>query len=401
MRNAPLFALAFALALGCKGSAEPPAQRAHEESVAGEGKASEPADHADEPAHEELPKRVRLTGEVIEHAGIRTAAVGREVLAITVALPGELVADPDRSARISSPIPGRLETVSFKEGSTVKKGEVIARLRVPDLAQVRSAYSTNLARAKAARSNADRLKELVVQRLASEQAYLDAAASAEALETEARAAEQQLSALGAAGEKGPPSELALRAPIAGTVVRRNAVVGQPVAADETIGEIVDLSELWFLGRVFEKDLSRLRVGAAAEVQLNAFPDERFAGSIEYIGKQVDPNARTLTARVRLRDVAGRLSVGLFGTAFVSTAEEHESTPSLVVPRSALTEVAGKPVVFVRHPDGDYELHDVVLGKSAGGKVEVVTGLREGEQVVSEGVFTLKSAILKSTFAEDE
>ena len=64
-------------------------------------------------------------------------------------------------------------------------------------------------------------------------------------------------------------------------------------------------------------------------------------------------------------------------------------------------LAGHPPLFVRHPDGDYELHDVVLGKSAGGKVEVVTGLREGEQVVSEGVFTLKSAILKSTFAEDE
>jgi cobalt-zinc-cadmium efflux system membrane fusion protein len=153
--------------------------------------------------------------------------------------------------------------------------------------------------------------------------------------------------------------------------------------------------------VFEKDLSRLHVGANAEVQLNAYPDERFAGGVEYIGKQVDPNARTLTARIRLQNREGKLSVGLFGTAFVSTAEKGTRKSVLVVPRSALTDVAAKPVVFVRHPDGDFELHDIVLGESAGGKVEIVSGLREGEDVVVDGVFTLKSAVLKTTFAEDE
>jgi cobalt-zinc-cadmium efflux system membrane fusion protein len=153
--------------------------------------------------------------------------------------------------------------------------------------------------------------------------------------------------------------------------------------------------------VFEKDLGRLKLNAVAEVQLNAYWKERFQGTVEYIGRQVDSVARTVTARIRLKNSADRLRVGLFGTAYVSTGEGAPQSAVLVVPRSAIGEVAGKQVVFVQHPDRDYELHEVVVGASAPGKLEIVSGLREGEQVVAEGVFTLKSVVLKGTFAEEE
>ena len=74
---------------------------------------------------------------------------------------------------------------------------------------------------------------------------------------------------------------------------------------------------------------------------------------------------------------------------------------MVVPHSAVTEVADKKVVFVRQPDDDFEVHRVTLGASAGGKVEIISGLRQGEQVVIDGVFTLKSTVLKSTFGEED
>jgi len=363
--------------------------------------ATEAPPHVDEPAHEALPTIVKLPETVLRDAHVRTLPVAREVLPITLALPGEIVADPDRTARLSSPIPGRIEDVRFQEGATVKRGDVLAVIAVPDLGRLRSEQVATLARARAARTNAERLKELLGERLTSEQLYRDAVANAEALEVEARAATERLGALGLADEKAKASSLTLRAPIAGVVVVRNAVVGQPVGADEVLCSIVDLSEAWFLGRVFEKDLGRLASGASAEIQLNAYPDARFEGPVEYIGRQVDPVARTLTARIRLHNRDERLRVGLFGTAYVSTADAGERGPTLVVPRSALTEVGGRQVVFVRHADGDFELHGVVTGASAAGKVEVLSGLRDGEQVVVDGVFTLKSAVLKSTFAEEE
>lgn len=394
--NRCIFAWALLLLAAC--SERPP--REHTEPAPPAATTAEHG-HVDEPEHAELPKIVRLSEAVIRDAAIQTTAVVREVLPVTMALPGEIVADPDRSARLSSPIPGRIEAVRFKEGSVVKAGDVLAVIRVPDLGRLRSEQRSAAAKASAARSNAQRLTELLNQRLTAEQTYLDALANAEALEQEARAASERLGALGLQGEANQPSALTLRAPIAGVVVARNAVIGQPVTADEVLCEIVDLSEAWFLARVFEKDLGRLKLNALAEVQLNAYWKERFQGNIEYIGRQVDPVARTVTARIRLKNVADRLRVGLFGTAYVSTAENAPQSAVLVVPRSALSEVAGKAVVFVQHPDRDFELHEVVLGASAPGKLEIVSGLREGEQVVTEGVFTLKSVVLKGTFAEEE
>jgi membrane fusion protein, heavy metal efflux system len=134
--------------------------------------------------------------------------------------------------------------------------------------------------------------------------------------------------------------------------------------------------------------------------LNAYPKERFDGVVEYIGKQLDPVARTVTARIRLVNRRDLLRIGLFGSARVAVAEESVKAAVLVVPEDAVTEIGGKSVVFVRHADDDFELHEVVIGESALGKVEVVSGLREGENVVFDGVFTLKSAVLKSTLGED-
>lgn len=359
----------------------------------------QPDDHA----HQQLPTRVQLSKAVLTAAQIETALVGREKLVSTIALPGELVADPDRSAHVASPIAGRVERVSFREGSSVKKGDVLATIRVPDLGKLRSSLAATLAKASAARANTVRQKALLDQRLTSEQSYLDAVATAEALDVEARATQEHLAALGlgAGATQSNASILSLRAPVSGVVVARNAVVGQPVGADEVLADIVDLSELWFLGRVFERDLGRLQIGANAEVQLNAYPKERFSGTIEYIGRQVDPIARTVTARIRLANCGEQLRVGLFGNAHVSTREGEDELATIVVPRNALTEIAGKSAVFVQRDESTFEMHVLTLGNSAAGKVQVLAGLHEGEQVVVSGVFSLKSAVLKSSFTEDE
>lgn len=364
------------------------------------GVSSVPSGHVDEQAHAEIPRHVRLAPEAVVNAKITTAPVGKEALVATLSLPGEVASDPDRTAKISSPVAGRIDQVSFREWSTVKKGDVLAMIRVPELGNIRSAYTAALAKAKAARANASRFESLLGERLASEQAFRDADAQAEALEAESRSLGEQLTGLGAGAGGGSGFLLALRAAINGTVISRDAVVGQPITADKTLGSIAELAQVWFLGRVFEKDLSALRIGAPAEVRLNAYPDRHFPGEIQFIGQQIDPSARTLTARVVLDNPEGLIRIGLFGTAQVAKGTPA-SEPRLVVARSALVDVAGKSVVFVKQPDGDFEMHDVVLGESAVGKVEVVSGLREGEQVVVSGAFTLKSAVLRSVLNEEE
>ena len=114
----------------------------------------------------------------------------------------------------------------------------------------------------------------------------------------------------------------------------------------------------------------------------------------------------MVARIAIRNRGDLLKVGLFGSARVTTGEAPgagaaQAPEALVVPLSAITRIADRDVVFVRHPDDDFEVHPVTVGRSAGGQAEVLSGLRAGEQVVVDGVFTLKSAVLKSTFGDED
>jgi len=354
-------------------------------------------EHRDEPEHEALPTRVKLSQQVITDAKIECAPAAKEVLTITIALPGEVSVDPDKSARVASPVSGRLAKVAFKEGSRVKKGDLLATVRIPDLAKLRADRASAGARAATLRSNANRLQELSQKGLAANQEVANAAAEAASLEAQMRALDEQIQALGMGSSA---SELRLRAPIDGVVLSRSAVIGQPVTPEDTIASIADLSEVWFLARVFEKDLAAIQLGARAEVELNAFPKRRFEGKVEYLGQQIDEAARTLTARIRLANADEVLRIGLFGTAQVATGA-GQSQPVLVVARSAISEVGGKSVVFVRQADGDFDVHEVVLGESNLGRMQILSGLREGENVVIQGAFTLKSALLRNSLAEQE
>jgi cobalt-zinc-cadmium efflux system membrane fusion protein len=390
-----LFVLLLPLLFGCPKDKDDTGSRAREEP-----KAAASAPHEE---HDTIPKRVKLPAAVVAGANVKTAPATREILAPTLSLPGEIAADPDKSARVSSPVAGRIVDVRFREGSTVKKGDLLAIVRIPEIGKVRAAHSANLAKAASARANAERLEALADKGLSPKQEAVAARAEADALDAETKALGEQLSALGM-GEKGSGSELALRAPVSGTVVAREAVVGQPIGTEQTIASIADLAEVWFLARVFEKDLGRLETGASSEVTLNAYPNERFDGKVEYVGKQIDPIARTVTARIRLSNRDDQLRIGLFGAARVvakGEADTNKREPVLAVPRSAITDVAGKTVVFVRVGDDEFETHEVTVGDGSAGKVRILSGLREGEPVVVEGAFTVKSVLLRGTIAGAE
>jgi cobalt-zinc-cadmium efflux system membrane fusion protein len=362
-----------------------------------------PGPHQDESEHEQLPTKVRLEPEVVRSAGIKTAPAGSDSLPATVDLTGEIAADPDRSARLAARVPGRVIEVKAKEGDRVKAGQTIAILESPELARARATLASASAKARAARLNADRLNNLEAKSLASGQEVAGAAAEAAALDAEVAAAKQTLSAFGQGADdaQGGSTRVTIRTPLAGFVLSRDAVQGQTVTAEHVIATVGDLEHAYFLGRLFEKDLARVKVGASAEVRLNAYPGEAFDAKIETISRQLDPAARTVTARILVRNHGDLVKVGLFGTARVVVGPAEATAKRVVVPLSAVTRVASRDVVFVRQPDGDFELHPVTVGRTAEGRVEILSGLRAGEAVVVEGVFTLKSAILKGTFGEEQ
>ena len=346
-------------------------------------------------------RRVRVSAELLRDAGIEVAAAAIGPLNQGLTLAGEVAAVPDRSARLSAPVAGHVERVMFNEGSTVRKGDVLVILRVPDLGKLRGAFVSTTARASAARRAAERTRSLGQDHAASEQQQQDTEAQAEALEAEARALGQQLAALGAGPAAGGAFDLPLPAPVTGVVTRRAVVVGQPLGVAESVAEICDLGEVWFLAHAYEKDLGRLREGSEARVVINAYPDDAFQGRVTLLASQVDPVTRTITARIPLANRGGELKIGLAGTATVAAISADAGALAIVVPRSALSEIERRPVIFVRVAGGEFEVREVTLGAASVENVALSAGVAPGELIAVKGVFSLKSVALKSTLAEED
>lgn len=394
--------VALALACGPRATGEPAERGEHADHAEPEAHGEHAEDHhEDEPAHGAMPRRVRLAPQVMIDAGVTDEPATRASLAETIQVVGELAADPDRTAQIAARVAGTLASLDFREGDAVTEGQVLATIRAPSLGSLRSDLAALQARASTARSNMLRLEALAVRNMASTQELAAARGESAALDAEARAAGQRLTALGV-GRTGE-TLYTLRATISGIVTERAPVLGQAVTAETTVAKIVNLDEVWFLARIFEHNVDQVHLGSPAEIQLNAHPDERYQGRVVYLAHVVDPHARTLTARIVLKNHDARLRLGMFGTASIALPGDDPALGDipLVVPRSALTEVDGRPAVFVRHADDDFELHDVVLGAADPGRVAIVHGLRDGERVVTNGVHTLKSVLLRGTFADED
>jgi cobalt-zinc-cadmium efflux system membrane fusion protein len=337
---------------------------------------------------------VRLSSEVLRDAGVEVAPASRGVLQRFVDLGGEVAASPDRVARIASPVAGRVERVFVEEGQYVRRGDPLLVVRVPDLGRLRADHRGALSKAHAARANADRLASLVADRLAARQAWLDAEAQARSLEAEAASLGQQLAAIGADGA-AHPSLLTLRARVSGVVLSRSAVAGQPVTTDQPLGTVADLAEVWFMARVFERDLGAVVAGARAEVRVEALPGRRFAAVVDDVAPQVDPATRAVNVRIRVPNPDGALRVGLAGTARIVLPEAAAGgPPAVLVPESALAVVDGRRLVFVEVGDGDFVPRPVLVGRSAWPTVEIRDGLEPGERVAVRGVYTLEATWLR-------
>ncbi len=353
---------------------------------------------------EGIPDVVQVSPTVKAAVGIKTESAKMMPLSRTVELAGEVAGDPDRTAHVAARASGRVTQVMFKEGDLVKQGATLVVLESAELARARAAVTTATARAAAGEQTLKRVKHLVEQGLAPQQELHAAQAEAHISAAEVLAAQQALGAFGvAAGDVGgDAARLVLRAPVGGTVTMRNAVVGQAVGAQDVLATVVDLTRAYFEARVFERDLASVEQGSVVEVRLHAYPDTPLLGTVAFLGAEVDRATQSILARVRFQQgVENLLKLGLFGNARVATGTAQGAPEVLTVPLSAVTRVMDRDLVFVARPDGSFAAQKVTLGQSAGGRVHVRDGLALADQVAVEGVFNLKSILLKSTFAEEE
>jgi membrane fusion protein, heavy metal efflux system len=347
-------------------------------------------------------------------AGVAVESVKRLTRSDRLEAPGLLALDEARTARIGSLVEGVVTAVMAEVGDRVAAGQKLADLHshvVHDAwADYRKAIAdrrrreTELEYAKLSAERANRLLEAKAISLQERQrAEADRVAAAEELDragTEVRRSEEALEHLGITsgedptGEKG--EEIPVRAPFAGVVLDKKVTTGTAVTPGAPLFVVSDLSNLWAIAEIDETKLPLVHAGETAEVRVSAWPGEVFRGRVAFVGDAVNPKTRRVTVRCQVPNPGGRLKPEMYASIAMGEAAPR---PILAVPSRAVQEMDGKNVVFVAGAAGRFARREVTVGADADGWVEVVSGVREGEAVASDGSFLLKSELMKGSGPE--
>jgi RND family efflux transporter MFP subunit len=196
------------------------------------------------------------------------------------------------------------------------------------------------------------------------------------------------------------SDIALAAPISGTITKRDVNQGEVVEANKPMMTIADLSTVWVIAQVYERDIARLAVGTGATVTSDAFPDRVFRGHITYIDPQLDEATRTAKVRVEVLNGDRALKLGMYVRVALGQSGGSERTVP-VIPASAVQTMDDRQIVFVVTNDpNSFEMRPVRLGKETAGKYEVLEGLTVGDRVVTNGSFMLRAEAAKTRIGSE-
>jgi cobalt-zinc-cadmium efflux system membrane fusion protein len=346
-------------------------------------------EHGDEHEGEEGEhaegKQVRIAPEMIRDLRVTTAKAESRTAGERVSALGELHVNQDTYAEVASPSPARVVKVLAKAGQVVKANQPLVELHSADIGKARAEVQAANARVEVARKNVERKKKLVADRLIAERELIEAEAAlteAEADQKVAAAALRQFS--GSSGGSG----LTLRSPVAGTVIERDIAVGQLADPSRTLFRIGDLSNLWLVAHVFERDAVRIHVGGTGTASFAALPGKTVDGTISWIGSEVDHSSRTIPVRLDIPNPDGVLRPGMSATVTIALGD---STGTVVaVPLAAVQRVGNDWVVFVPRAEGVFDIRPIGRGRDLGGEVEVVSGLSPEDEVVVDGAFLLKA-----------
>jgi RND family efflux transporter MFP subunit len=340
---------------------------------------------------------VPLTPEAIKRAGIVVAPVAEGTSASGIRLPGNVEPNAYRQVAVTPLVAGRVTRVSAELGARVRRGQTLAQIYSPELADAQTKYVSARAMLEAHDRELRRTEKLIEIGAASRQEMERVHAEHAAQTAAVQSAGSQLELLGvsasavdalASGSK-VNATTSVPAPIDGVITERGANPGLNVDQATPLFTVVDLSTVWVIAEVYEKDFSRVRVGNDATVTTAAYPGLSRRGRVSYIDPQVNPETRTAKVRVEVPNPRGELRLGMYADVVVAGAQ---GAPVPVIPRGAVQNVGDRTVVYLANAKepGQFTEREVRLGEASGERVEVTAGLQPGDVVVTEGSFFVRA-----------
>lgn len=313
------------------------------------------------------------------------AKVERRTLSEDLVVRGTVAAIPNEDVKVSALVAGRVNSVTIAEGDTVRQGQVIAELERQPLDDQRRQAAAAVEQAKAqvdnARLNLQRNQQLFQRGIAAGKEVEDAQAQQAAAQSALETANAGLNTVQRNLERA-----SVRAPIAGQVVKRMVSVGEQVdgTAAQPIAEIANLDRVELGANVPSEYLARVKIGMTAAITSDAYPGRAFSGTIIAISPAVDATTNAGLVRIRIANADRALKVGMFAEARVVLATHADA---LVVPPAAI--VKGEDAAAVYVVTGDTaQRTPVTIGLEKPDAVEILSGLKDGQIVLTSSVYGL-------------
>jgi cobalt-zinc-cadmium efflux system membrane fusion protein len=340
---------------------------------------------------------VPLAQDAVERAGIVVAPVTRGTSGSEIRLPGVVEPNAYRQVVVTPLVAGRVTKVGPALGDRVHRGQTLAEIYSPALAEAQTRFVSAQAMLDAHDRELQRTQKLVEIGAASRQELEKIHAEHAAQTAAVQSARSQLELLGtpasALAKMAPGHKVSattsIPAPLDGVVTERGANVGLNVDTATKLFTVVDLATVWVVADLYEKDFSRVRVGSEAAVTTSARPEVTVRGRVSYIDPQVRTETRTARVRIEVPNVGGELRLGMYAEVVVSGAS---GTSAPRIPRTAVQNVGDRAVVYLANPKqpGKFVEREVRLGQTSGEQVEVVSGVQPGDVVVTEGSFFVRA-----------
>ncbi len=380
-------------------------------------------EEADEHANELPPGEVELTAEAQKNAALTIIDVASQRIPTMIDMTGTVTPDEARVAHVRPLARGVIEQVWVRLGARVTKGQPLATYDNIQLGEYVGEFLSAKAMLRQAEADLDTkrkiaergraliaLEAIARQTLDLREAEVKTAEAtvASVQATVSRVEEQlhrfgltdddlgKLSTVEGKGLHRESSHAILRAPFDGVITRYDVAEGELVEPDRELFTVVDLSTVWVLADIYEKDLTKVKVGTDATVRLDAYPDRAFTGRVAFIADSIDPQTRSAKARVVVNNPGALLKLDMFARISLPTADQRDA---LVIPLSAVQRVDNQPLVFVQLAANRFVRREVELGSATGDVVEVRAGLAPGERIVSAGSFYLKTALLRERIGD--
>ncbi len=342
---------------------------------------SESTEHQEEESHSTT---VHLDKHKVFHAGIKTEIVQKKTIAVPLTLPGKIDFDERKVANITSRITGRIEKIYAYTNDNISAKEIVAEIYSQDFIALQYEFLQAVERVERAQQN-NREEPLTAKSL-----YESVKQKLIILELN----ETDINEL--TSTKIPKQYYPIRAPFSGTILESRVKKGMLLQSGDKLFDFANLSTVWALADVYERDLPRVHTGMKAEVSTSFYP-ESFSGTITSIYNVVDEKSRTVKARIELNNSSRKLKPEMFCLVKIQTQFEKET---IKIPSTALMGETEKHFVFIAINNTTFERRDIRIGFETKEFAEVVDGLLIGEIIVVNGGFFLKSELAKETFGEE-